>query len=807
VMLALRRGGGHGPIATAAALAAAFSLTVEFGRWFKPGLQPDFSNAIIAAIAAGLAARWSPLFWQAVADRPRATAANVTPVAPIRRRASGQDRAPPFSGDRSRIDGDAASGSAATAFRLAIAALCLSAAGLLTGAFPLAPWLLGAVLALYAAVLWRWPSAWLAVLPAALPAFDLTPWTGWMYIGEPDLLVLVTLAILALRAPPRAADFRLPGAAAAVVALTVFACAVSLAIGLLAPGPAAGSDNPYLRPDNAARLAKGLLTALVLLPFLRERLRRRADPWPWLSAGMVAGLVLVAAAALSERALFPGLFDFSSDYRVVATFSSMHLGGGYVGAYIAMALPFLLVFLRRPRAGSLLTMGVIALAAGYALLVSFARAAYASAAIAMAVACLGWAWSARGTSGGRAGRLLPSIVLFILGGMLLTGLDTTFMQQRVRTLSADFAARESNWRGGLSLRRGGAGTTLFGNGLGTYPRRVLADKPGGRFPTNFVIGHDGGYRFLRLDAGSPTYFGQKVAIEPNTPYRLFFALRSPDGRGALTVLLCEKLLLYSDHCRTVMFRPRISGQWEEMGAALSTAGLDRYSLFGWLRRPIELDLYDPIVGTTIEVGRLRLFDPKNHDILANGDFSHGTERWYFTDDDHMVWRIENQYLMRWFEGGALGLAAFVVLAAAALFGAGRAMVRGEPIGACLAGSLTAFLVSGVFDDLLQVPRLAALFYLIAFAGLTLIAAPSPASPTHRGLKSPEPREARRPSRGLGVARTIGHISRAIAMSGDHGGWSERGMEWRARRRRRRQDAISSATLSPPISPRGASARS
>ena len=722
VMLALRCGGGRRSVTIAATLAALFSLAIEIGRWLKPGLQPDFSNAIIAAIASGLAARWTPILWGAGSVRPVAMAVVAAPNAPGRGRASGQGGAPPSRSELPRRRDDAPSGPAVTTLRLAIAVLCLSAAGLLTAAYPLAPLLLGAVLAFYAAVLWRWPSAWLAVLPAALPAFDLAPWTGWMYLGEPDLLVLVTIAILALRAPPRAIDFRLPRIPAAVVALTVTACVVSLAIGLAVPGPAAGSDNPYLRPDNAARLAKGLLTALVLLPFLRERLRR-ADPWSWLGAGMVAGLALVASAAIVERALFPGLVDFSSDYRVVATFSSMHLGGGYVGAYIAMALPFLLVLLLGPRARSLLAMVMIVLVAGYALLVSFARAAYASAAIGMAIACLGWAWSTRNTPGERAGRLLPAIVLLILGGMLVAGLDTTFMQQRVRTLSADLAARESNWQDGLALRQGGVGSVLFGDGLGTYPRRVLADKPGGRFPTNFVIGHDGGYRFLRLDAGSPTYFGQKVPVEPGARYRLFLALRSPDGQGALTALLCEKLLLYSDHCRTVTFRPRMPGQWEEIGAALSTAGLDRYSLFGWLHRPVELDLYDPIVGTTVDVGGVRLFDPQDRDILANGDFSHGTERWYFTDDDHLVWRMDNQYLMRWFESGVVGLAAFVVLAAAALFGAAHAIRRGEPIGACIAGSLVAFLVSGIFDDLLQVPRLAALFYLIAFAGLMLVATP------------------------------------------------------------------------------------
>ena len=42
-------------------------------------------------------------------------------------------------------------------------------------------------------------------------------------------------------------------------------------------------------------------------------------------------LALVAAATLAERVAFTGILTFDSEYRVVATFSSMHLGGGHIG--------------------------------------------------------------------------------------------------------------------------------------------------------------------------------------------------------------------------------------------------------------------------------------------------------------------------------------------------------------------------------------------------------------------------------------------------------------------------------------------
>jgi len=68
----------------------------------------------------------------------------------------------------------------------------------------------------------------------------------------------------------------------------------------------------------------------------------------------------------------------------------------------------------------------------------------------------------------------------------------------------------------------------------------------------------------------------------------------------------------------------------------------------------------------------------------------------------------------------LGLAAFLLLAGTALAGAIRAIGRGDRMAAAVAGSLAAFLCSCAFDYLLEAPRLSALFYLVAFTGLTML---------------------------------------------------------------------------------------
>jgi PAS domain-containing protein len=59
--------------------------------------------------------------------------------------------------------------------------------------FPrLAPWL-GAGLAAYSLLLWRFPYAWLLVMPAVLPILDFAPWTGRFFFDEFDRVMLVTL--------------------------------------------------------------------------------------------------------------------------------------------------------------------------------------------------------------------------------------------------------------------------------------------------------------------------------------------------------------------------------------------------------------------------------------------------------------------------------------------------------------------------------------------------------------------------------------------------------------------------------------
>jgi hypothetical protein len=223
--------------------------------------------------------------------------------------------------------------------------LCALAAALLY--YPANKMLLALAVAAYAAYLWKRPHGWLLVVPALLPALDFAPWTGWFFLEELDLVLLLTAAV---------AYWRLDASFVAAVqsrffvfgfALVGVAFAIAMVIGVmpltsLNPNSFANYTSNY----NGLRIAKGFAWAAIFLPLLRagagaglDNLRRLFVP------GMLLGLTGACLAVVWERAMFPGLLNFASDYRPTAPFSAMHTGGAALDAYLAISFPFIAFWL------------------------------------------------------------------------------------------------------------------------------------------------------------------------------------------------------------------------------------------------------------------------------------------------------------------------------------------------------------------------------------------------------------------------------------------------------------------------------
>ena len=594
------------------------------------------------------------------------------------------------------------------------AALCLAVVGLGVARFPVIPGVLACVLAAYAVLLCYRPAVFLLVLPVVLPAWDLGLWSGWMMVGGSDFFILTTLAVLMVRTPPRLADLLPTGLSRIVLLGFTASWFIATLTGLASPLDAAYSDNAFLRPDNALRLAKGLIEALVLLPFLRQRERTHADAVSLLGWGMAAGIATVTAVVVTERALFTDILDFSASYRVAGPFSSMRVGGGHLGAYIVLALPMALCLPRlHPRWMAMTLLLLTCVLGGYTLVTTFARTAYVSGLIAMGVAGAGWLRASRLQHRPAALGLIPVLLVFAaLGAGILSG----GMRNRIADSVKDFETRRANWEAGLAVRDTGALPTLFGMGLGTYQRAMLT-RSAVNHPSDIVLRQDGQGTYLSMRVETPFFLGQKISPPAAGNLHLTLRARAMDDPATLNVLVCDKVLLYSDRCRYDAARLTVPGVWQPVAIALPAAGLGGAAVLGWLRRPVELSLSGSPLGHRIEVRDIKLADDAGHKLLANGDFTHGLDRWIFTDDSHVSWRMLNQYLMLWFETGTLGVAAFLAFAGVAVAGGVRATMRGAVTGSAVAGSVVGFLVSGLFDNVLEAPRLATLFFLVCLCGL------------------------------------------------------------------------------------------
>ncbi len=298
------------------------------------------------------------------------------------------------------------------------------------------------------------------------------------------------------------------------------------------------------------------------------------------------------------------------------------------------------------------------------------------------------------------------------------------MRQRFLDSAKDYGTREGNWRTGLSVRDDGVLPTLFGMGLGTYSRTAEMRSPVDR-PGNIAVRRDaeGAYVAMRIEA--PLYLGQKVNVPVSGDLHLILQARSEDQFTTLGGSLCDKVLLYSDRCRGDSFPINPSGQssrgaWRTIEVPLPVYGLgEGLQTFGlrWLRRPVELSLFGGPSGHRVDIRNVHLWDDEGREVLTNGDFSHSLDRWTVTDDDHLAWRMKNTYLMLVFQTGILGLLAFLLLGGLALAGGIRTAARGSVAGAAVAGSVVSFLVSGLFDDVLEPTRLATLLFLVCFSGL------------------------------------------------------------------------------------------
>ena len=720
-----------------AGLAGLLAAIVETGKLALPGRHPDPSNVFIAMAAAGAAFAIARLLLAWTRQDAQVAAA----AAPMRGTSIAAERVVPAAGEsamasptvREPLTGPGP-------LRIALAMALLAGTGIALRHYPLGTLAPAIALAAYGAVLWRFPRAWLACVLAALPALNFMPLTGWVLIDEFDLLLAVSVAVVLLR--PRAARpyHTWTAGPRLAIGLLLLSFVASAAVGFVPVAPFdSNAVSGYFSGYNSLRILKGFLWPLALWLLIRDEGEGARDVQARFVAGVLLGLCVVIAVSLWQRIVFGGLFSFSSDYRIEGPFPELHTGGGDLHGYLVLTMPFAAAAIALwPRwvIGGLCA--AIFAASGFVLAVTFTRGAYVGGFGALAVVAVAFVLSRRARGHWRTGPVLAAGAVMLAGAVIaLPVVMGTFMKARISASGADAKTRIDHWLGALGMRDPGIATSMFGMGLGSFPRTFLIRNPAGA-SASVSFRTDRNEQFARLGTGRATYFSQRVPVEPGGRYTLSFDLRSNGAApGRMEVFLCEKSEHYSFDCRTLSFPvQQAPGQWARVEGAFDVGQMGAGRLI--FRRPIVLSFMNAQAGTLLDIDNVRLVDASGRDLVANGDFAGGSARWFFATDDHLPWHVFNTPTQVLFELGWFGVGAVGIVLLLALGRTATRMWRGDLFSGAVLAALVGFLLVGITESLFDGPRVMVLFFLVVFLALRDPGEPQRASRRRRSSRRHSP---------------------------------------------------------------------
>jgi len=643
---------------------------------------------------------------------------------------------------------------------------CFTAGGFVALHHPLSPMLALAVFyTLSLATAW-WPGLWLFAVPASLPFLNFSPWTGWLMVDEFDLMMMACLAggygRLALAPRHREAGairWRQPGFWLPVaLGLTG---ALALGRGLAGTGLQAFNwFDGYTDPMNSLRLAKSLLWAGLAIPLLRDALRHAPlSTGHRIAGGMALGLACVTVAVLWERLAFPGLFDFTSRYRITAMFWEMHVGGAAIDGYLALATPFVVWALRSARGPwGWLAAALLAVLATYASLTTFSRGVYLAVAApllllggllwlqargidARAVSQRFWHWLRPSSWRSRAGWVLAVAIVSEVVGVLSGG---SYMADRVATTDRDFGSRMAHWQRGVSLLASPS-DWLLGKGLGRLPALYAKSFPEGELSGQVHWRQDGGpdgpsHPFVTVSGpqSDPELAGlfaltQHVAIRPGERYRVRMNVRVT-APVDIYLQVCERHLLYNGGCQAAYTRLEPSAEpWQDVGLFMRGQLLRGGPWYAPRPAMFTVSVLDP--GVSVDIDHISLFAHDDQERLVNGKFELGLAHWFPAAQSYFLpWHIDNLYLELLIERGLLGLVLTLALVAGALWRVVLGEARTHVLAPYLAASLSGAMLVGLVSSVMDVPRVAFLLFWLAFLALRLPGSAGPAD-TPRASKA------------------------------------------------------------------------
>ncbi len=483
---------------------------------------------------------------------------------------------------------------------------------------------------------------------------------------------------------------------------------------LLAGGAAFAGAVAWTFPTSGYRGILALLGAVaILLPLVTTlRSNSRAHWWAGLSLGAVLSILAAASSPLLPKGPYVAYalgFALAVAALVLQRGSEHRLGKRY-GSRLAMA-GFVCV---------LTCTGLVA--AHWGGEAAMQRTLPVIAAL-LAIAALAGSRSADPWPSNLRWQASAVGTMAVASGVVGAFAGGGYMSDRFSTSSEDFGARWQHWRQGIDMLETPA-DVMLGKGLGRYIDNYALKAPMDKLPGDYRLREDGQNAYLALVAGTHVMgWGELLRVSQRVTPPVGATSVSFDLRVAQPVMLdfdlCLKHLLYDAGC--LIKRVHVaagSDAWQPMRIALDGDPLHRGVWYAPKLAAFSIATENP--GVRVEVDNLVVAGADGRNLLTNGDFSNGLARWFFTSDrNHLPWHVKNMALNVLFEQGAIGLALWSTLVIGATWRVTVGRARHDGLAPSIAGALISFSVVGLFDSLLDAPRVAFLFYFLLLLTLSL----------------------------------------------------------------------------------------
>lgn len=298
-----------------------------------------------------------------------------------------------------------------------------------------------------------------------------------------------------------------------------------------------------------------------------------------------------------------------------------------------------------------------------------------------------------------------------------------YMADRFTTGGKDVSGRWAHWQVGQSMLKTQA-DWLLGKGMGRFPASYSLTGDPEHHPGDYRIKQEGANTYLTLTGGLHMIgWGEALRVtqrieEPGQKPVVTARVRA-DKDLTLHLEVCEKHLLYSYGC--LIGKAQVKGApgvWQSARVELQGGPATRGPWYA--PKILGFSMAVESTGGIVDLDDVMLTRADGHPLLTNGDFSGSMAGWFFSSDrNHLPWHIKNVFMNVLFDQGIVGVTLWCLMLAGALWRTCLGAARLHPLAPALAAGLTGFAVVGLFDSLLDVPRLAWLFYFLLLISLTL----------------------------------------------------------------------------------------